>query len=166
MVWKIRRITLCFLTVLLLITATCGSVKAFTHNVYENGNLGTTYVSYFKDVLSGTSFKDNYVAFRSGQYSYSLIVGELKNENGVISLLSPGKEYKFYTENSGYNSQYYYDVLDINDFSLNVGNSILYSDVGDFPELIERGAKYETLNTILIVIIMLSFVISRIFYKR
>lgn len=151
---------------LVLITALCGTVQAATHTVYDNGSLGTTYITYFKDILSGTDFRDNYVAFRSGQYSYSLIVGELENNNGVISSLSPVKEYRFYTESSGYNSQYQYSVTDLNNFSVNTDNNIIYSDCGDFPELIERGAKFETLNTILLVIFMLSFVIYRIFRKR
>lgn len=151
---------------LVLITALCGTTQAATHSVYENGSLGTTYITYFKDILSGAKFDDNYVAFRSGQYEYIMVVGELKNENGVITLVGDGKQYRYYTGNSNYNSQYYYDVSTLNNFSLNTNNSILYSDVGDFPELIERGAKYEMLNTLLICIFMLSFVIYRIFCRR
>ena len=162
----VRKIS-CFMVVcVLLFTALCGTVNAATHSVYENGSLGTTYITYFKDILSGTDFRSNYVAFRSGQYSYSMIVGELENNNGVISLVGSGKEYKFYTESSGYNSQYIYDVIELNNFSVNTGNSIIYSDVGDYPELIERGAKYETLQTILLVIVCLCFIIRSIFYKR
>lgn len=148
-----------------LITAMCGTVQAATHTVYENGTLGTTYITYFKDILSGADFRDNYVAFRSGQYSYTMIVGKLQNENGVISLQEQGKQYTFETTGN-YNSQYTYNVADITNFSVNTGNAILYSDVGDFPELIERGAKFETLNTILLIVLMLCIVIYRIFRKR
>lgn len=166
MVWKIKRLLMCLVVAVVLITATCGTVQAATHTVYENGSLGTTYITYFKDILSGAKLTDNYIAFRSGQYSYSMIVGELEYTNGVVSLVGEGKEYIYSTNSSGYNSQYVYNVNSISNFSVSVGDAIIYSDVGDFPELIERGAKFEILNTLLICITLLSFVIRRIFFKR
>lgn len=144
----------------------CAPVQAATHDVYENGNLGTTYITYFKDILSGAKFSDNYVAFRSGQYEYTLVVGELENENGVISLAGPGKEYVFTTQSSSYNSQYYYYVNDLNEFSLATGNYIIYSDTGDYPELIERGAKYEMFTALLLCVALLSIVFGRFFRRR
>ena len=95
-----------------------------------------------------------------------MIVGELEYTNGVVSLVGEGKEYIYSTNSSGYNSQYVYNVNSISNFSVSVGDAIIYSDVGDFPELIERGAKFEILNTLLICITLLSFVIRRIFFKR
>ena len=144
----------------------CAPVQAATHNVYENGNLGTTYITYFKDILSGAKFNDNYIAFRSGQYEYTMIVGELEVNDGLISLVAPGKEYRFYTESTGYNSQYYYEVNDISNFSLNFDNSILYSDLGDYPQLIERGAKYEMFTALLLCVALLSIVFGRFFRRR
>lgn len=148
-----------------LIAAFCGTVQAATHTVYEEGNLSTTYVTYFKDIISGAEFNDNYVAFRSGQYSYTMVVGELEYSNGVISLVDTGKEYVF-TTSSGYNATYKYNVNEISNFSLDSGENIIYSDVGDYPQLVERGAKFEIFTAILICICMLSFVIRNIFYKR
>lgn len=162
----VRKVTTFLLVCILLVGAFCTQASAETHTVYENGNLSTTYITYFKDILSGTDIRSNYVAFRSGQYSYSLIVGELENNNGVISLVGEGKEYKFYTTSSNYNSQYYYDVIDLNNFSVNTDNYIIYSDVGDFPELIERGAKYEILTTILLCCFVVGYVCRCIFYRR
>lgn len=161
----VRKVVNCLLVCILLVGAFCTQANAETHTVYDNGSLSTTYITYFKDILSGTDLKDNYVAFRSGQYSYTMVVGELENNNGVISLIGEGKEYIFSTTGS-YNSQYTYDVNTINNFSLNTGNYIIYSDVGDFPELIERGAKYEILTTVIICICCLCIVINRIFYNR
>lgn len=156
------------LVAIVLICAYCTSALATTHTVYENGTLSTTYTTYFKDILSGAKFNDNYVAFRSGQYSYTMVVGDLEYDNGKITLVndSTAKEYTFSTNSSNYNSTYYYDVKDIYIFDIDVGNNIIYSDVGDFPQLIDRGAKYETLNTLLIIITLLCVVVSRIFYNR
>lgn len=166
MVRQVKKLCVVLVAMLVLIAATCGTIQAATHNVYENGNLGTTYITYFKDILSGTDIKYNYVAFRSGQYEYVLIVGDLEFNNDTISLVGEGKQYRYYTTSSNYNSQYYYDVSTLNSFSVNVGNSIIYSDVGDFPELIERGAKFEILNSILLSVALLSVVIRRIFFAR
>lgn len=165
MVWQVKRLaaTVC---VLALIFATGMTAQAATHQVYENGSLGTTYITYFKDILSGAGFDDNYVAFRSGQYSYTMVVGDIEYNNGVFSLVGEGKEYEFSTTSSSYNSQYQYYANDITDFSLNADNSIIYSDVGEFPQLIERGAKYEILSTVLMCIVVLCIVINRIFRKR
>ena len=162
----VRKIAAYLCGIGLIAAILCAPVQAATHSVYENGNLSTTYITYFKDILSGAKFNDNYVAFRSGQYEYTLVVGELENENGVISLVGDGKEYVFSTESSGYNSQYYYYVNDLTEFSLSTGNYIVYSDTGDYPELIERGAKYEMLSAVLLCIALLSVVIGRFFRRR
>lgn len=161
----VRKVIYCFLICVLLVGAFCTQANAETHSVYDNGSLGTTYITYFKDIISGADFRSNYVAFRSGQYSYTMVVGELQNNNGVISLVGQGTEYVF-SNTGNYNSQYTYDVNTINDFSLNTGNYIIYSDVGNFPELVERGAKFEILTTILFCTVIVGYVIRCIFYHR
>lgn len=161
----VRKVIILIAVIGLIATYGC-TVQAATHEVYENGSLSTTYVTYFKDILSGCSIQDNYVAFRSGQYSYSLIVGDLEYNEGHIISNGDLKEYQFYTSSTGYNSTYYYQVQQLNSFDLQVSNSILYSDLGDYPELVERGAKYEIITAVLISIFMLSCVINRIFFYR
>lgn len=161
----VRKVTVFLVAMLVVIGANCTITQAATHTIYTDGNMNTTYVTYFKDILSGSKFSDNYVAFRSGQYEYTMVTGQLKKENGVISLVGKGKEYVF-SQSGQYNSQYYYEVAEINNFSVNSNNYIIYSDVGNYPELIERGAKYEMLTTCLLSVMLISIVISRIFYKR
>lgn len=166
MVRKIKKYCITLFSVFALSAALCGSVQAATHSVYDGGNLSSTYTTYFRDILSGTSILDNYIAFRSGQYEYTMIVGNLEVQDGIVTLSESGKEYVFYTETSGYNSQYRYNVNEITDFSLEIGDYIIYSDIGDYPELIERGAKFEILACITLCVLMLCIVISRIFYYR
>ena len=163
----VRKI-ICFVCSLGLIAAIlCGPVQAATHSVYDEGTLSTTYTTYFKDIISGAKFTDNYVAFRSSQYEYNLVVGELEYNNGVISLVGDiCKEYRFYSTSTNYNSQYRYSVDTLSEFSLNTDNYILYSDVGDFPQLVERGAKYEMFTTLLLCIVLLCIVFGRFFRKR
>lgn len=155
-----------FICACALIMAIAMPAHGASHTIYSEGSLSSTYITYFKDIVSGIGFSDNYVAFRSGQYEYTLIVGKLSYENGVISSEGRCTEYLYKTEGTTYNSQYKYYVNDIDTFSVSTGNNIIYSDVGQFPQLVERGAKYEMLSAVLIVILLLSVVINRIFYSR
>lgn len=152
------------LLVLVLIVAFSSTAQAYT--IYD-GSPSNTYITYFRDILSGEDFNSNYVAFRSGQNEYIMLVGELELNGDNVSLKGNGKEYKFYTLDSGsYNSNYRYSVKEVSSGSVNVGDYIVYSDLGGFPELIERGDKYEGLTVLLITTGLLCIVINRIFFKR
>lgn len=163
----VRKIVISLVICILLVGAICTQASADTHSIYDEGTISSTYLTYFKDIVSGIKFTDNYVAFRSGQYSYTMVVGDLEYNNGVISLNSEGKEYVFASRSiSGYNQQYGYEVNNINNFSITCGDNIIYSDVGDYPQLIERGDRYEILTLFLLCIVVLCIVINRIFFKR
>lgn len=153
-------------TLVLLITAAafCGSVSAASYEVYE-GNLSSTQLTYFRDILPSTSILDNYVVFRDGQYSYSMVVGKLTYSNGVFTLDEPGRIYTI-NSNSSYNSYYTYDNTTLDSLTLNTSNKLVYSDLGGFPQLEERGQRYEILTTILIVICCVCFIVRNIFYYR
>ena len=87
----VRKIITAFIIGLMLVGATCTQALAETHSVYTEGNMNTTYITYFKDILSGTDLNDNYVAFRSGQYEYTMVVGKLEHNNNTITLTDIGK---------------------------------------------------------------------------
>lgn len=149
---------------MLVITSCLATVsQASTYNVYENSTISSTYITYFKDILSGQSILSDYVAFRSGQYEYTLAVGDL-DYNGNGSYSGEVKTFIFDTQTSGYNSNLRYTVSQDNSFNLNSNDCVLYSNLGDYPQLIERGSNIETIQTILICIIILSIVINRVFY--
>ena len=151
---------------LALCCALCTTTQAATHSVYDNGSMSNTYVTYFKDIVSGIGFNENYVAFRSGQYSYVMVVGQLDLDGNTVKLIDHGKIYEFSTDGTGYNSYYKYYVNDITNFSVDLSNDIIYTDLGDYPELIERGDKYEILSVLLLCIICLSCVVGRVFRHR
>lgn len=162
----VRQVVTTLLICILLVGAVCTQANAVTHQVYEEGNINTTYLDYFRDIVSGIGFNDNYVAFRSSQYSYTIVVGDLNFNEGNFTLNSPCKEYVFYIEQSGYNSIYKYYVNDITTFDLQSNSNIIYSDLGYYPQLVERGAKYEILTSVLLCIFGLCIIIYRIFRKR
>lgn len=152
---------LCIIAAILL-SVLCTPTAAATHNVYTEGNISTTYVQYFKDILSGANINDDYVAFRSGQYSYILVVGSLSYENGVIKLDDKGTIYTF-TQTGSYNSTYSYSVENISNFSVNCGNTIIYSNLGNYPHLIERSAHIETFILVTLCGMCVFGLIERIF---
>lgn len=139
-----------FVALLALIMAMPLSASASTsYEVYE-GNPSNTYITYYRDILAGVGFNEHYVAFRSGQYEYTMLVGELVYNNGYFSCTDAVTAYVF-TSNSSYNSYYAYNVTSIDDFTLNPGDKIIYSDLGNFPQLEERSARYEQIEVLLLV---------------
>ena len=163
MVWKVKRVV-CMLAILCLLCATGTVAQAASYTVYE-GNPSNTYIQYYRDIVGGLSLLDNYVVFRSGQNQYTMVVGDLVQNNG---LFTSDKQCTVYTmETSGnYNSYYTYDISTIDSFVVDVGDKIIYSDIGDYPQLEERGAKYEILTTILIAAICVGYVCRSIFRYR
>lgn len=165
MVRQVRRVAAFLLALLITAGATCAAVSAATYDTYD-GNISSTQLTYFRDILANLKLSDNYVCFRDDQNVYVMVVGDLEYTNGVFSLNDDGRLYKLDNSGSNYNSYYTYSYTTINDFTLETGNKIVYSDIGNYPQLEERGQKYEILQTILISIACVCFIVRNIFYYR
>lgn len=157
----VRKVSMLVCT-LALIFGLAVTAQAATHEVYE-GSLSSTYITYFKDTVSGLPLSSHYVCFRSGQNEYVMVAGDVVYNGGEFTLDGIAKEYRYYAEGTNYNSYYHYDVTEITEFSLEVGNNIVYSDLGEYPQLMDRGEKFEVLSAVLVCVCMLSVVIGRIF---
>lgn len=165
MVRQVRRFCIVFVVLLTTAAAICGSVSAATYNAYD-GNISSSQLTYFRDILPAIKLGDNYVVCRTDQYQYIMITGDLDYSNGVFTLNGDGTVYQLDNSSSNYNSYYTYSHTNLADISLSVGSKIVYSDIGGYPQLEERGQKYEVLQTILIAIACVCFVIRCIFYPR
>lgn len=121
---------------------------ASAYSIYD-GTMSNTYVTYFRDIASGFGFNEHYVAFRAGQYDYVMVSGDLSYDGNKFTLSGEGKVYTFST-NGNYNANYTYEVDTITNFELVKTDDFVYSDLGDFPQLVARGEKYEILQTLLI----------------
>lgn len=163
MVWKVK-FTSIILLLLLLVATTCGRAEAATYNVYD-GNPSSTYIQYFKDSIANIPLGDHYVAFRSGQYTYSLVFGDITLNGSIFSSEDSCTVFSYET-NSSYNSYYSYSQDTIDSFYLNAEDKILYSDLGYYPQLEERGSKYEILTTVLVIAILAGYVVRSIFCYR
>ena len=81
----VRKVTT-LICVLVLIFAIGMKAQSTSVTPYE-GNMSSTYITYFRDIVSGIGFNDNYVAYRSGQNEYKMVVGELTSSENVSIVL-------------------------------------------------------------------------------
>lgn len=141
-------------------------VRASAYTIYD-GNISSTYTSIFRDLLSKKGINEDYLCFRSGQYEYVMLIGDLTYEDGSFSG-DKGTEYKI-TTNTGYNSSYEYEVTSVRSIRLDPGSALLYSNLGDYPELLDADDYYMFAQLLLIWISIIMMLVHRIFeytYKR
>lgn len=159
MVWKRLICLLGSLAVILAVPITASAAE-----VYTEGNISTTYVTYFQDILSKVSPLDDYVFFRSGQNEYTMFTGNLIYNNGTISSQEPCRVYQIYTTTgSGYSSTYHFTANNYQEYSVSIGSALVYSNLGDFPDLNERGDYLETAILVLMLVIVCMYLLARIF---
>lgn len=115
--------------------------RASAAEPYE-GNISTTYITIFRDIATNLGLDDDYVFYRSGQYEYQMVVGQLDYTGSLISADGSVKIYRI-TTNSGYSSDYVYTITTANSFSLTPGNALIYTNLGEYPDLIERSVDFE-----------------------
>lgn len=132
MVRKIR--ALLVVAALAAMLAVPAAASAYT--VYDEGNISSTYTTIFRDLMPRKGINDDYLFFRSGQYEYVMLVGELEYQDGVF-LGDAATEYRIVTSN-GYNTDYSYTVQEVTDVFLVPLDSLVYSNLGHYPELQEQ----------------------------
>lgn len=116
-------------------------LAASAASIYE-GNISTTYITIFRDIAAKLPMGTDYVFFRSGQYEYLLVAGDL-TWSGSMFTGSNVTQY-ILTNNSNYNSTYEFGTVSLDSFSLATGSALVYSNLGDFPDLYERTDYIET----------------------
>lgn len=162
MVWKIaKKIVICLVACACLLP-----IGMTTHaaEVYSGGNISNTYTTIFRDIVNGLDINEHYVFYRSGDYEYKMIVGDIKYENNVFTS-TECEEYTLSYTQSGYGSSsiYTYRVNTLMNFTLSPLTYLVYSDLGKYPTLHERGSLYEIAFVFLVVIIGLCVLIRSIF---
>lgn len=106
--------------------------------ITEGYGVGTSNINIFGPIASKLPYGVHYVYWRESQYVYCLAYGEdLIYENGSFS--AEEVTVISYTTSSGYNSQATFDSGSETDFSLDPDNYLVWSDLGDYPTLYERG---------------------------
>lgn len=158
MVWS--RLSKAVVLILLLSLAAAGSAHA--DSVYTEGTISTTYVEYAKGVVNGLPPAQSYVFFRSGQYTYDLIASDTLKVDGKSFEAVDYTRYTW-TTGSGYNSVPTYNVSIGNQFTLNSGNVMVYSNLAGFPCLEERGSIYAEITCLLLAVLLLGGLLRSLF---
>lgn len=127
--------------------------------VYD-GSISTSVLTYFRGMTEKLSPSSHYVLFRQSQYIYRLVYGENLVCNGnrftgtdMMYITYDTRDYVLSSGNEG-------------SFSLNAGNYIVYSDIGDiYPVLVEGVKNYEFKALLFLCTMYLLFVIVRSFFN-
>ena len=117
---------------------------ALSVDAYQ-GTISTTYLTFFKDIVAGISIFDDYLFYRSSDNTYTLVVGDLKLNGTTFVLDGTGVEYEIsQNSGSGYNNSYYsLGVSSVSDLTIRARDYLVYSNLGHYPRLEERGVVYE-----------------------
>lgn len=145
--------------IFLFVCAFCTTTKTYAYSVYE-GTVSTTYTTYFTQILN-KEYNSDYVVFRSGQYTYTMLTGNIEL-NGSIFSGSNLKEYTF-TTSSSYNSYTQFSTQENQSLNMNASNYIVYSNLGDYPTLVEKGDNIQYATSIIFCVFMLIYVLQFIF---
>lgn len=139
--------------------------QASTYSPYNDGNIGTTQLQYFRDIVSNIGINDSYVASRTDRYKYQLFVGDIKYSNGQFLSNQQGSVITVYTINTDTNSfgTYTYSVSTDNNFTFNASNYLVYSNLGDYPQLEERSVIYEFSTFFIIAVVALCALLRPLF---
>ena len=157
MVWQsLRKLFMlgCALAVLLAEPITA---RAASYTPYD-GSISSTYTQVFRDIAGKISPFEDYVFFRAGQFEYMLIAGELEYD-GVRFTGESCTVYKIAAD-SGVTA---YNQEEITDFSLEPGISLVYSNLGPFPDLIDGSQRY-TFAVLLLGLVALCMFLVRPFF--
>lgn len=160
----VRSLKVCLLACMMVI-AFAIPLQAST-SPYE-GTISDSYKSIFSDTLADVSLFDNYVFWRSGEYQYSMLVGDIVEDNGTFSV-SGGEMYVLdiinidgsaWASNSYHRFTHYLDI----DYTLTSDNFLVYSDIKGYPKLEERGITYEFITAFLVLCTIIGTLVWRIF---
>lgn len=149
----VRKMIACLMALAALAALPLGA-SATSYTPYD-GSIDSTYTQVFRDVAHKLNPFDDYVFFRAGEYEYMLIAGELEYD-GVRFTGESCTVYKIAAD-SGVTA---YNQEEITDFSLELGISLVYSDLGPFPDLIDGSQRY-TFAVMLLGMVALCMVLIR-----
>lgn len=160
MVWKIKRVGCVAVLLASVLLARAQTVQA---SVYDDGNISNTYTQIFQDILDGLSPMDDYLFYRSGDYEYRMYVGDLECTGTTFTGSNLDLYILNYTQ-SGYTSSVYnYEKYSGQSVNVNCGSLLVYSNIGGYPTLIERGSYLEVAEIFLLVLVALCCLIRPIF---
>ena len=124
-------------------------LSAFYNSIY-NGQISGTVLDYFDRFSYKLSFFDDYLLYRSGQYEYTLVYGDL-DLSGTTFSGDALHSVRLNTYTSNFND-YVWSVSDNDSLVLNVGTKPVYSNLGSYPTL-DRQSDFLPLLVLLVLVV-------------
>lgn len=121
-----------------LSSATLSIMPMSSYGEPYDGSMSSSVVQYFKDVVEKLPYNAHYVLFRSDRYRYRLVFSDDLEYTGGV----------FRSEDAQYIEYYSYDTGtwtqgQEGSFSLTPRSILVYSDLGNYPVLVEGVKNYE-----------------------
>ncbi len=123
------------------------------------GSVSSSYVDLFGSIVSKYPFED-YVFLRNDSNQYTLYIGDLTLEGA--SFFGDAVCYQLTYDNT-YQTSYYTLTQTDAACSVDVSNGIVYSNLGFYPTLTERGSVYDFATLLLLFVCCCYILISSIF---
>ena len=105
------------------------------------GTISSSYLDYFSGIADKLSPSEHYVAYRSGQYEYTMAWGkELQYDGSRFrgDALSICRIYRYSGSNYDYMVEWFSDSVNVSP-----GGNFVYSDLGNYAALTEGGTGIE-----------------------
>lgn len=106
-------------------------------DIQDGYGVGTSNTAIFGGVVSKLPYGVHYVYYREGQYRYCLAYADSLELSGS-EFTAPSATVVSYTTGSSYQGQATWNVSTESNFTLDAENYLVWSDLGDYPELTER----------------------------
>lgn len=147
-------VLICTLAVLLAqpVTASAASYTPYAGPVPEE------YREVFGSIAGKISFREDYVFFRSAENEYMMITGDLTYESGSFEA-ETCTVYRILFQDGApsFSQREEFDLV------LTVNDALVFSDLGYFPDLIDRSEVYSLATLFLLVIALCMYLINGIF---
>lgn len=136
-------------------------ISAGAAEVSSEYGVGTSNTTIFAGVVEKLPFGTHYVYWRESQYVYALAYSETLAFDGA-SFSGEDVTIVEYDTGGGYQSPATISSYDESDFELYPEDYLVYSDLGHYPDLIERGGvQYEALACIILCSFAVWFMLDR-----
>ena len=111
-----------------------------TADISSQYGLGTSNISIFGPIASKLGYGVHYVYYREGQYKYCLAYSPSLSLNGTNFTGENVTVVTYSTSTSTY-SQATFTVTEEANFTLSAGSFLVWSDLGNYPTLYDRGTE-------------------------
>lgn len=109
-------------------------------NISPSYGVGTSNISIFGPIASKLDYGVHYVYWRESQYEYCFAYSDSLMLNGTRFSASSATVVSYNTSSS-YQTQASFTVSTDTNFSLDAGDYLVWSDLGNYPVLYERGVE-------------------------